>query len=385
MDQSGLPYGLSVSEPMWLYVGVGVAAVALLLRFLRRRSERLAAADPFLAMHGLRQVLEPNGRWWLRTLHLCLLALLLGVAAADPKFPRRDRVPIWSGTRIILLFDVSLSMRLAHDMPPYPDRLVAAKAAIAELMTEVGRTNESGVPAYQYALIPFAGGAKVILPFTSSLDEFRAILELVSEETVNIPGTSIGAALLSYQKLIEDSPPPKGTRDIVFLLSDGGKGDGLEEEHDVIMDTLASFPKETRILSVGIGSVMEAANERGEKRRIPQGVPLYREDGKGGAIYFRVDPNDPESEIQHSELDEEMLAKIASQGGYYHFSDVEKTKLALRDELRLFRVKTGEREFVRQEPVAHLIALLATILALPLAVPFRVWRRKFRRRSPDVI
>jgi Ca-activated chloride channel homolog len=187
-----------------LVVGLGIGYVAV-LRWRRTATVRFTKVE-------LLDRVAPRRPAWRRhvvaTLMLAGLALAV-VATARPVDRSTERVT--SDGRILVLFDVSLSM-MADDVDP--DRFVAAQRAAREFVDEV----DDGV---EVGLVSFSG--LVTVEVDPTLDRsvmIRGIDNLELGES-----TAIGDALAAGSRLLVNSADPDADPDqapgVIVLLSDG--------------------------------------------------------------------------------------------------------------------------------------------------------------------
>lgn len=258
----------------------------------------------------------------LHSLAVSLVITLIILVLAKPERKLVPSIPDYGGIRISFLYDVSLSMRYAEDLGP--NRLVVSKKVVEDFIRMTLRDPElKGF--YKFAMIPFAGGAyPFFAPFTSSADEFLAVLQEVDEKTVRVPGTSLYAALRAYDELLfRYRAEDPNTVDLAILISDGGKEEQNAEEVFRLKRIIKFLREDNQNLiinTVGIGRV--SVGGRGE--RVSEPVELVIRDGAGNFVdFYRENPNEPP---YTSRLDEKVLEDIAGLGGgkYYHFADGKK-------------------------------------------------------------
>jgi len=187
-----------------LVVALGVAYVAV-LRWRRTATIRFTQVD-------LLDKVAPRRPRWRR--HVVAVLMLLGLAFAVVATARpieRSTESVTSDGRILVLFDVSLSM-MADDVDP--SRFIAAQEAARNFVGEVDDRVEVG-------LLSFSGIATVEVDPTldrSAMD--RGIDNLQLAES-----TAIGDALAAGTKLLVNSADPNANPDqapgVIVLLSDG--------------------------------------------------------------------------------------------------------------------------------------------------------------------
>jgi Ca-activated chloride channel family protein len=259
----------------------GLAVVALLatlvaaacdLALVRRRARRGAA------LVGGRHVRSPGAlRTGVRSTLVAVGTLAAGLALADPR-----RGPPVAERRlraydVVVCLDVSRSM-LAADVAP--TRLARARAEIETLVREA--------PGDRYALVVFAGEARVVAPPTR---DGAALLELMASTGPDLPllgGTDLGAALRRAGELLERVPADSAGRS-VLLVTDG-------EDHGGAGGVAAR-----ELAGAGVVvSVLGLGSPRGAK------IPL-----DGGARFLR----DADGVEVVSRLDASGLAALAEAGG----------------------------------------------------------------------
>jgi Ca-activated chloride channel family protein len=183
-----------------------VPAVAVLLWLLDRRRARalrraVGGRTPLLA------TVRPGRRRTRRLLFSGALLLAL-LAAMQPAWGEATRRAERRGSDIVVCLDVSRSM-LAGDVAP--SRLGRAQEEIRALA-------ERGV-GDRFALVAFAGEARLLVPLTRDGASFAGIADLAGPLSVARGGTDLGAALdLSLDAL-------KGGG-VVLLLTDGEDHEG---------------------------------------------------------------------------------------------------------------------------------------------------------------
>jgi Ca-activated chloride channel family protein len=176
-----------------------------------------------------------------------------------------------------------------------PNRLDAAKAEIEKAYTSL-----HGV--YQSSLIPFSGASHIAYcPLTTKKNTFLSLLRDLDYKTVDVPGTDINSAFSVLSHVAEERGINSG-KNIVFMLSDGGKEDAAGVNMDELNSVIKSMlPKGFIFNTIGIGGISPS--------------PLVkRTDGKFAGYY-----TDANRVIMKSAMDESILKTIARNGrGQYH-------------------------------------------------------------------
>ncbi|MBV8993980.1 MAG: VWA domain-containing protein, partial [Pseudonocardiales bacterium] len=174
------------ASPQWLLLLLVVAALALGYIWTQRRARRRVLRFANLAM--LERVAPKCQGWWrhlpaalsLAALGLCTIAL--GGPTAEQKVPRNRAT-------VMLLIDVSLSMR-ATDIEP--TRIAAAQREAKRFVCDL-------TPGINLGLVSFAGSATVLVPPTTErASVIRAIDNLKLAEATGT-GEAIFAALSSIE------------------------------------------------------------------------------------------------------------------------------------------------------------------------------------------
>ena len=207
------------AERLWLLVVVALMAGAYVATLLWRRKAQVR----FTQVDLLDEVAPRRPRW---QRHVVALLQLLGLAAAVVAIARpveRTSERTNSEGRILVLFDVSLSME-ATDVPP--NRLEAAKIAARDFIDDVDDDVEVG-------LVSFAGNVRVEV--NPTLDRNR-LTRRVDGLELDV-STAIGDALSVSTDLLTDAAenaPDGPERDdglapgVIVLLTDGQTTVGAE-------------------------------------------------------------------------------------------------------------------------------------------------------------
>jgi Ca-activated chloride channel family protein len=235
-------------------LAAGALALGALLAgrvLARRRTRRLlgAAAVP--------------GPWSRGDALLAAAGAVLALALLGPRFGERTlRVPA-SGVDVVLLFDVSRSMR-ARDVAP--SRLERARSLAGDVLAGLGAGDRA-------ALAAFAGRGVLLTPLTPDREALRALLPAIDETLLAEGGSrldeGVRAALRAFRP---ESPRPR----LLLLLSDGEDPEGRA---DVALPALAALG--ARVVAVLLGSETGA--------QVPvQGTPLR--DASGRVVVSRADP-----------------------------------------------------------------------------------------------
>ncbi|MBN1592818.1 MAG: VWA domain-containing protein [Candidatus Coatesbacteria bacterium] len=290
---------------------------------------------------GLRSPKYPLRYLFALLLLLISLSLLI-IGAARPQLVVYDEPVSEMGRDIVLVLDISGSMR-AEDFQPN-NRLYVAKEVVAEFIKS--RTSD------RIALVSFAGQSFTQCPLTLDHDMLLSLLESVDFDMVE-DGTAIGNALGTALNRLRES---KAKSKIIVLLTDGENNAGEIEPL-----TAAEMAKTmgVKIYCVGVGK------KGGAK------IPIY--DKRWGKRYAVGRDGRPVL----TKLDEKTLESIASVSGgkysratdaeslkaiYQKISEAEKTELEGR---RFSRFNELMRYFVLP---GFCILILALILMRTVAI-----------------
>lgn len=342
-----LAYDLVFQHPdrLWFILPI-VCISGVLFWLVRRETKNAFRENPFLRLHGGDEGVSTGMHVLKRWLMWSVISALLVSAWAEPFRRTTIEEPVYGGVRIAFLLDVSLSMVYAHDVAPFPNRLVAAKSVLGDFAAQTVKDFELR-GTYMHAIIPFAASARPYLPFTRSYEEFIEAIDSIDETVINSPGTSLLAPILEYETMLKNYPPPdKDTVDIVIIVSDGGKGEGIRSELGEIRAALLRMPSSVNTFAVGVGSVIIERRLDGSEVRRSIPVPLIINDSAGGFIgYALEEKNNSKSKTLYSELDERILEEVAGDHGRYFFYEGKEQFLK-----KLKEIVIAKRKLVRTIP-----------------------------------
>jgi len=208
---------VSFGSPLLLFVLLIVPAMAALGRWFEHRRARYAVSLTNLDV--LAAVATDTRRRWWRWIPLALFLLSLTAASAALARPRATVSGPASQATIILLVDVSGSMR-ANDVKP--SRLGAAQNAMDSFLDRVPKGVKVG-------LISFSTTPDVLVLPTTNQGLLREGIGFLSPAG----GTAIGDGLALAVKIATSSAgagrrsPTGGPRAAIVLLSDGAQTHGM--------------------------------------------------------------------------------------------------------------------------------------------------------------
>jgi Ca-activated chloride channel family protein len=206
---------VSFGSPWLLPLLLVVPAVAFAAWWLEQRRTRYAVA--FTNLDVLASVVQPRRR--VRALLPLLLFLLaLTAATAAVARPRAATSETSDRATVVLLVDVSGSMR-ANDVKP--TRLDAAAHAMAIFASKLPKKVKAG-------LISFSSGPDVLVAPTTDRDLLQEGIDLLEPEGGTAIGDGLGVAVQVVKASVGDAPRSKDGKipGAIVLLSDGAQTRG---------------------------------------------------------------------------------------------------------------------------------------------------------------
>jgi Ca-activated chloride channel homolog len=206
---------MSFASPYFLLALLLVPLVLAAALWVERRRARYAVA--FTNLDVLAAVAKTRPRAWRRWVPLALFLLALAAASAALARPRATVVTGASRATIVLLVDVSGSMR-ADDVKP--SRLGAAQLAMSAFLDKVPSHVKVG-------LVSFSTEPDVLVPPTTDRGIMREGIDLLEPEA----GTAIGDGLAVAVRVVLSSAghggPGHKVPGAIVLLSDGAQTRGV--------------------------------------------------------------------------------------------------------------------------------------------------------------
>ncbi|MCX7020283.1 MAG: VWA domain-containing protein [bacterium] len=310
---------LRFASPLFLLV---LILLPFLLAWIWRRQRVVPSTLRFSNIALLRKALGRSGQSLARVLGaLRILALgLLLVAMARPQFGRIERQTFSEGIDIMLVLDVSDSMR-TQDFSP--NRLEAAKQVIGDFVA--GRMGD------RLGLAIYGTEAVTLVPLTLDYGVVRSFVERVRFDIVSGRSTSIGMGLATALTKLKDS---KAKSKVIILLTDGQNNSG---RIDPMTAAEACKTAKIKVYTIGVGSDQSAMT--------------------------------PFGFVPDAGIDEKTLRGIADMtgGAYFHATDNKKLSsiYAQIDKLEKSRVESTQFDnFNELAPYAIFIALALIIMEL---------------------
>jgi Ca-activated chloride channel family protein len=272
---------LSYATPFAFFLFIPLLAVTawMIIRAKRRPTVLFSSLE-------FAKTLTPSLRARLRWLPAALMIASLACAIVALARPQKADTKIKKnveGIDIMLTLDISDSM-VIEDMPPYENRIEAAKKICAEFVE--GRPND------RIGLVVFMGEAFTRVPLT--LDHallLQSLKELKISRNIKM-GTAIGSALATSVGRLRDS---KAKSRIIVFATDGENNSGTIDP-DTALDIAKGYGM--KIYAIGIGKDGDAQ------------LPVESVDAFGRKVK-RYQPI-------HSTINDDLLGRFASEtGGTY--------------------------------------------------------------------
>ena len=208
---------MSFGSPLFLLALLIVPAVLAIAVWFDRRPARHAVA--FTNLDLLASVAVQYRRPWRRWVPLALFLLALAAASTALARPRAS-VSVTSGrATIVLLVDVSGSMRAADVKPT---RLGAAQHAMDLFSSRIPK-------AVKVGLVSFSTGPDVLVIPTTDRVTLQEGIDLLSPEAGTAIGDGIDVAVRVARSSLADAPRGKDGKlpGAIVLLSDGAQTRGV--------------------------------------------------------------------------------------------------------------------------------------------------------------
>ncbi|HZQ82768.1 MAG TPA: VWA domain-containing protein [Gaiellaceae bacterium] len=265
---------MSFGSPYLLLLLLLVPALAVAAWWLERRRSNYAVA--FTNLDVLASVATTTRRRWITLLPLALFLLAVTAASAAVARPRMNVQQPSDRATVVLLVDVSGSMR-SNDVKP--TRLGAAQEAMTLFAEKIPKQVKIG-------LVAFSNGPDVLVTPTTDRSILLEGIQLLSPESGTAIGDAIGETVQVVKQAVGDAPRSKQGKipGTIVLLSDGAQTRGTLTPLQG-----ANLAKEAgiRIFTVVLGTNHGTLNFGGGGFF---GGGFFGGGGGGGSIAVRPDP-----------------------------------------------------------------------------------------------
>ena len=257
----------------FVYLPLFIVPIVLIIWYaFRQRNalKQLAGAHRRLLLHNLAGWRTLTKAWL-----LCAGLVAIFIALLQPQWGKQEQNIIQEGRDLLVLLDISGSMR-AKDLKP--SRLDLAKLKIRALLGKL--------TCERVGLIIFSGSAILQCPMTSDYPAFLMFLDNVDTESIASGTTALDTALEKAMATFKHIGSAK--HKLVFLLTDG-------EDFSTNLTGIqqAAAREHITLMTLGIGS--------------PEGAPIPKLDHHGNQVGHETDET---GAIALSKLNEEKLRTI---------------------------------------------------------------------------
>lgn len=265
-------YGLFIIIPLLILFGFVVI----------RKKKITALMGPYQLIKPLMLQYSPI-RYFIKFLLPVLSLLLIVVAAANLRSPKKGEPTARKGIDVMIALDVSKSM-WSEDVKP--TRIDLARQMLQTLVDKASNNN--------IGLVVFAGRPYLQLPLTGDIAAAKLSLYNASPDIVPIQGTDIAAALNRCVDAFENTDEKYKA---IILVSDG-------ENHEAGMEETINRLKDAGIMVYTVGVGTSAGGTITEP-----GSSEYKKNGAGQTIV---------TQLQASNL---QAISTATNGVYYALSE----------------------------------------------------------------
>jgi len=227
------------SEPAWLWallLCLPVAGWLVLFRRLTGNNDRIQQyADAHLLPHLLGRSTASLTTQWKRYARWVGLWTLLVLAMAGPRWGFTDVQLFRPGTNLLILMDISRSMKVADVQP---NRLMRARQEVEDLLDQ-----NRGV---RVGLIGFASVAHVVSPVTEDMQGIHRVLSSLDTDLARLQGSRLSFALERAEQLLA-TQPAESVNSLLIITDGDFEEPGLEQR----LKELAAAGIRVHILGVG--------------------------------------------------------------------------------------------------------------------------------------
>ncbi len=270
---------------------------------------------------------------------LLLACALIILALARPQSAWRQHKRFTEGIDIMLVLDVSDSMRAVDFLP---NRLEKSKEVVKKFISE--RTED------QIGVVIFGRETFTLCPLTQDYNALTAFVDRINFDLVNGEGTAIGMGLSNAVNKLRTS---KARSKVVILLTDGDNNAGQIDPLSAA-DIAKQF--NVRVYTIGVGS---------DHGFVPMG-------GIGGIAQLMLPGG-------LARLDTKQLEQIASEtGGKFFMANNSKSLEEIYSQIdKMERTKVQASETHYFDELGHYLMIPALLLVLLAFILENSWLRTF--------
>jgi Ca-activated chloride channel family protein len=224
----------------------------VLIFFIIRNYRRITHAATLLVHTTHRVTIFPHfspRRQWLKAFLLSSGIMFIFLALLQPQWGKKEHTIAQEGRDVLILLDISRSMKAADIKP---NRLDFAKLKIKALLDKI--------VCDRVGLIVFSGSAFVQCPLTADHAAFSMFLDHVDTEIVSSGTTALDTALLKALEVFSSSQGRKNK--LAVLLTDGE-----DFSCNINAATNQALQENLHVFAIGIGTTDGAP------------IPVFNEEG----------------------------------------------------------------------------------------------------------
>ncbi|MCK9562787.1 MAG: VWA domain-containing protein [Bacteroidales bacterium] len=276
-------FAFAHAEYFWLLYGLPILLLLFIVAYSNKKRKLRKLSDARFV-----SVLLPdmsNTKPIVSFVLLSVALVMLVFAAARPQFGLKLQEVTQKGVEVVVLFDVSNSMR-AEDVKP--NRIERAKMQTQKLIDKLDNDKIS--------VVVFAGDAYTLLPLTTDIASAKMMVHTIKTDFIGKQGTSVGTAIQRAIRSFTDNPL---IGKVIVLISDGE-----DHEEEAIVQAKRANEMGIIIHTVGMG--------------YPEGAPIPYKDAYGRKSFMQ----DKSGRVVTTRLNENLLQEIAKIGnGIYARAD----------------------------------------------------------------
>ena len=340
---------MNFEHPIYLlFMFAAIVPAGLLWFSMQRRNERLRAFAES-AFVGKLVLGESKALRIIKGGILCLVCILMAIAAAGPQIAGGTETVKMRGIDIVVAIDVSNSM-LADDLKP--NRLEKAKVALSDLV--------ASLEGDRLGAVVFAGEPYTCLPLCDDHSAAQMIINSISTESVTYQGTALAIAIDHAVAAFNNSEDGRGKAIIII-------SDGEDHEDEAVAAAERAAEKGIIVCAIGIGSTDGST------------IPVLDENGS------MTEKRDGDGNVIITKLDDGLLKDVvaAGNGTYVRATNDDMGLTTIMGQLRgLSATTTDSQQVTTYTPVFHYV--IAGIIFLLIAELFLAegTRQRMKKLQP---